>query len=133
MEYFAYASNLNREQMSKRCPGARPKFTAVLPHYKLIFSGWSQDWHGATASIKPFRGERVVGAVYEISEIDLQKLDKYEDYPRTYDHINVLVIKEDGQAVKALTYIKRQQSEESRPSPEYVAVIRKGYRDWDLE
>jgi gamma-glutamylcyclotransferase len=133
MDYFAYASNLNKQQMLKRCPDARAKFTAILPNYQLIFSGWSREWHGGTASIKPFRGAKVAGGVYEIAEKDLQKLDRAEDYPNTYDHINVLVIKEDGQAIKALTYIKRKQSDESKPSPEYLSVIRQGYRDWELE
>ena len=133
MDYFAYASNLNREQMRMRCPDAKPKFTAVLPNYKLIFSGWSREWHGGTASIKPFRGSKVVGAVYEISKKDLQKLDHYEDYPNTYGHINVMVFNEDGQAVKSITYIKQRQSDESKPAPEYLAIIRKGYKDWELE
>jgi len=133
MDYFAYASNLSLEQIRKRCPAAKPKFSAVLPNYKIIFSGWSRDWHGGTASIKPFKGEKVAGAVYEISEKDLKVLDRYEDYPNTYDHINVMVFKEDGQAVNVLTYIKRRQFDESKPSPEYLAVIRRGYRDWEIE
>jgi gamma-glutamylcyclotransferase (GGCT)/AIG2-like uncharacterized protein YtfP len=133
MEYFAYASNLNREQMRKRCPDAKPKFTATLPNYKLIFSGWSRELHGSTASIQPFRGSKVVGAVYEISEKDLQKLDRYEDYPNTCDHLNVMVFNEDDVAVKAVTYIRRRQSDESKPAPEYLAIIRQGYKDWELE
>ena len=133
MDYFAYASNLSKQQMLKRCPEAKPKFSAILPNYKLIFSGWSREWHGGTASIQPFRGSKVVGAIYEISEKDLQKLDRFEDYPNTYDHINVMVFNEDDVAVKAITYIKRRQSDESKPSPEYLAVIRKGYKDWELE
>ena len=106
MDYFAYASNLSREQMLQRCPDAKPKFSAVLPNYKLIFSGWSREWHGGTASIQPFRGAKVVGAVYEISEKDLQKLDRFENYPNTYNHANVMVFNEDDVAVKAITYIK---------------------------
>jgi gamma-glutamylcyclotransferase (GGCT)/AIG2-like uncharacterized protein YtfP len=133
MDYFAYGSNLNKQQMLKRCPDAKPKFSAILPNYKLIFTGWVREWHGGTASIKPFRGSKVAGAVYDISEKDLLKLDKYENYPVTYDRINVLLLKEDGQAVKAMTYIKRMQSDESKPSPEYLAVVRQGYRDWELE
>jgi gamma-glutamylcyclotransferase (GGCT)/AIG2-like uncharacterized protein YtfP len=133
MDYFAYASNLNRAQMRQRCPDAKPKFSAVLPNYKLIFSGWSREWHGATASIQPFRGSKVVGAVYEISEKDLQKLDRLEDYPNTYDHANVMVFNEDDQPVKAVTYIKRRQADAGKPSPEYAAIIRQGYKDWELE
>lgn len=133
MDYFAYGVNLNREQMRKCCPGAKPKFTAVLPNYKLIFSGWSRTWHGGTVSIKPYRGERVAGAVYDITEKDIQKLDRYEGCPSISERISVLLIKEDGEAVKAFTYAKRNQSDESKPAPEYMAIIRKGYRDWELE
>ena len=133
MDYFAYASNLSREQMRKLCPDAKPKFSAVLPNYKLIFSGWSREWHGGTATVQPFRGAKVVGAVYEISEKDLQKLDRFEDYPNTYTHANVMVFNEDDVAVKAVTYIKTRQAEETKPAPEYVAIIRQGYKDWELE
>ena len=133
MDYFAYASNLSLEQMLKRCPDAKPKFSAVLPNYKLIFSGWSREWHGSTASIQPFRGSKVVGAIYEISEKDLQKLDRFEDYPNTYDHATIMVFNEDDVAVKAITYIKRRQADETKPSPEYLSIIRQGYKDWELE
>jgi gamma-glutamylcyclotransferase len=133
MDYFAYGSNLNKKQMLERCPGAKPKFQAILPNYKLIFTGWSREWKGGTASIKPVRGEKVPGAVYEVSEGDLRRLDRYEDYPNTYDRINVLVIKDDGTAIKAFTYIKRRQPDETKPSPAYLAVIRQGYQDWSIE
>jgi gamma-glutamylcyclotransferase len=132
MYYFAYASNLNRKQMSERCPDAQPKFTATLPNYKLIFAGWSRKWRGGVASIKPLRGEKVVGAVYEISDRDLRLLDKHEGYPSIYNRIEVLVFTEDGDPVKAVTYVKAEQSEETRPSREYVAIIQQGYKDWEI-
>jgi gamma-glutamylcyclotransferase (GGCT)/AIG2-like uncharacterized protein YtfP len=132
MYYFAYASNLSRKQMAERCPDNQPRFRAVLPNYKLIFTGWSRQWRSGTASIKPFQGERVPGAVYEISELCLKRLDKHEGYPTVYDHINVLVITEDGEAVRAVSYIKREQSEETQPTREYLAVIQQGYHDWEI-
>jgi gamma-glutamylcyclotransferase len=46
MYYFAYGSNLSLKQMAERCPEAKPKFTAILPNYKVIFTGWSRKWHG---------------------------------------------------------------------------------------
>lgn len=133
MNYFAYGSNLSKAQMARRCPDAKPKFTAILPNYRLIFTGWSRELKSSTASIRPFIGEKVVGAVWDISDKDLQRLDRYEDYPTTYDHINVLVIDEDGVASRAMTYIKRRQSDEARPSPEYLTTIRQGYKDWGIE
>lgn len=130
--YFAYGSNLNKKQMLERCPDSQPKFTATLPNYKLVFVGWSRKWRGGVASIRPFRGERVPGAIYEVSESDLRRLDRYEGYPADYDRIKVTVFDEDGNAVEAVTYIKPKPAEETAPSKEYLALVRQGYRDWGL-
>ncbi len=37
--YIAYGSNLNVDQMSTRCPGARVAGVAGLPNYRLTFRG----------------------------------------------------------------------------------------------
>ena len=132
MYYFAYASNLSRKQMSERCPDAQPKFVATLSNYKLIFAGWSRKWHGGVASIKPFRGERVIGAIYELSERGLRQLDKYEGYPDIYTRVNVIVTDGFGSRMEAVTYIKVEQSEDTQPSKEYLAIIQQGYRDWGI-
>jgi len=132
MYFFAYAFNLSHRQMSERCPDAKPKFTATLPNFKLIFTGWSRKWHGGVASIKPLRGEKVIGAVYEISERDLRLLDKHEGYPNIYNRREVVVFPEDGESIKAVTYVRVEQSEETKPSPEYVATIQQGYKDWGI-
>ena len=132
MYYFAYASNLNRKQMRERCPESKPMFVATLPNYKLVFAGWSRQWRGGKASIKLFRGERVSGAVYEVSERDLSRLDRYEGCPGNYNRLKVTVFDEDGRSVEAVTYIKSGQLEETPPSKEYLAVIQQGYRDWEI-
>ena len=129
MYYFAYGSNLNKKQMRERCPDSKPMFIARLPNYKLVFAGWSRQRRGGVASIKPFRGERVLGAIYEVSEQCLRRLDKYES---SYNRMNVTVFDEDGDPIDAITYIKSQQSEETPPSKEYLAVIQQGYRDWRI-
>ncbi len=132
MYYFAYGANLSRKRLLEYCPDSQPRFTAALPNYKLIFTGWSRQWRSGTASIKPFQGEKVPGAVYELSERDLRLLDRHEGYPTLHNRMNVLVITEEGEAVRAVTYIKREQSEETRPTMEYLAVIQQGYRDWEI-
>ena len=131
MYYFAYASNLNRKQMTERAPDSKPKFIATLPNFKLTFTARAVK-PGGVASITPFRGEKVLGAVYEISEKDLKRLDGYEGYPTIYDRRKVTVWKETNEAVEAVTYIKIDQSRALSPSPEYLAVIQQGYRDWQL-
>jgi gamma-glutamylcyclotransferase (GGCT)/AIG2-like uncharacterized protein YtfP len=127
--YFAYASNLNKKQMQERCPECKPKFSAVLPNYKRVFAGWSRTWHGGMATIKPFRGERVHGAIYEISEAGMRLLEKYEV---GYSRLNVSVFDEDNQPHQAVTFIKSGQVEETLPSKEYAAIIKQGYRDWGI-
>lgn len=129
MNYFAYASNLNQKQMKQRCPDSRPFFTATLPHYKLVFLGWSREWHGAMASIRVFRGEKVLGAIYDVSEQCMRQLDKYES---SYTRLKVTVFNEDNVPIEAITYIKGGLLEEAKPSPEYLAVIQQGYRDWRI-
>ncbi len=129
LRYFAYASNLNQKQMKERCPDSRPLFTAVLPHYRLVFTGWSRQWRGATASIRSFRGDRVRGAVYEVPEQCLRRLDRFE---AGYQRLKVMVLGEDNEPVEAVTYIKARQEEEGTPSPQYLAVIQQGLRDWRL-
>ena len=132
MYCFAYGSNLNKKQMLERCPESKPEFVATLHNYKLVFVGWSRQWRGGVISIKPFRGGRVLGAVYEVSDSDLKRLDKYEGYPNDSNRLNVTVLDEDGDAIDAVTYIKARQSEETQPSKEYLALLQQGYRDWGI-
>ncbi len=129
MYYFAYASNLNQKQMRERCPGSKPLFVATLPNYQLVFLGWSREWHGGTASIRIFRGEKVLGAVYDVSEQCLRQLDKYES---SYNRLKVTVFNEDNEPVEAITYIKGGLLDEAKPSAEYLSVIQQGYRDWRI-
>ena len=132
MYYFAYGSNLNKKQMRERCPDSKPLFIANLPNYKLVFVGWSRQRRGGVASIKPFRGEKVRGAIYEVSEQCLRRLDSHEGYPGNYNRFKVTVFDEDGEPIEAITYIKAGQFEETKPSKEYLAVIQQGYKDWRL-
>lgn len=133
MYYFAYGSNLSRKQMLKRCPDAKPKFRVTLPDHKLIFAGRSTKWqNGGVASIKPSKGEKVVGAIYEISTKCLKSLDICEGCPRVYKHKNVTVFTESGEPVEAITYVKVNQSDETPPAQEYLDIIQEGYKDWGI-
>ena len=132
MYYFAYASNLNKKQIRERAPDSKPILVVTLPNYKLVFTGWSRQWRGGYATIKRARGEKVIGAIYEVSERDLNRLDKYEGYPTNYNRINVTVFDEDGNPIEAVTYIKAGQLEETQPSEKYLSIIQQGFRDWGI-
>ena len=130
--YFAYGSNLNKKQMKELCPDSKPVSIVTLHNYKLVFTGWSRKWRGGVASIKPFRGEKVLGAIYEISEEDLRRLDKYEGYPDNYTRAKVTVTGDLGELIEAITYVKAGPVEETPPSREYSLAIQQGYRDWGI-
>jgi len=130
--YFAYGSDLNKQQMKERCPAAKPVSIVNLHHYRLVFRGWSRKWRGGVATIQPFRGERVLGAIYEVSEEDMRQLDKYEDCPASYSRINVGVNDDFGELIEAVAYIRSGRADEAAPSKEYLAVIQQGYRDWGI-
>jgi gamma-glutamylcyclotransferase len=130
MKYFAYDSNLSKKQMLERCPDAKPLCTAVLPNYRLAFVGWSRQWHGAVATIKPECGQKVRGAIYEISNACAHRLDLYEG--ETYQRFEVTVFDQDDQPIPAFTYIKTNGLDDGQPSKEYLAVIQQGLRDWRL-
>ena len=117
--------------MAERAPDSKPKFIATLPNFKLTFTA-RPGRQGGVASITSHRGEKVLGAVYEISERDLKRLDGYEDYPTIYDRRKVTVWTETNEPVEAITYIKINQSRELKPAAEYLAVIQQGYRDWQM-
>ena len=130
MYYFAYASNLNRKQMAECCPDSKPIVAATLHHYQIVFTGWAREWRGSVASIRPIRGGKVRGAIYEVTEKCLSQLDR--DEGNDYRRLNVIVNNEDNEPMEAVTYINQKATQESKPSPQYLAVIQQGYKDWRL-
>lgn len=132
MYYFAYGVNLNRRQMAERCPEAKPYMSAVLPNYRLVFSGWSRVWRGGVASIQPSSGDKVLGGVYEITDACLARLDGYEGYPSEYTRQSLTVFPDTGPPIAAIAYMRPRQLEETKPSAEYLAAIQQGYREWGL-
>ena len=74
--YIAYGSNLSLEQMAYRCPDARVVGTAVLEGWQLVMCRF--------ATIVPNPAKNTPVLIWEISEKDEQRLDRYEGFPRLY-------------------------------------------------
>lgn len=70
--YFAYGSNMNAEQMLKRCPDSREESLVELKDYEFVI-----DARGF-ASIQQKDGRSVWGVVYLVSDEDEISLDRYE-------------------------------------------------------
>jgi gamma-glutamylcyclotransferase (GGCT)/AIG2-like uncharacterized protein YtfP len=145
--YFAYGSNLSLEQMRERI-GSKPKVIsgAYLENHRLGFTLYSKlTWKGGVADIVPEAGSKVWGAIYELTEEQLDKIDHYEGYKKGrnpkenfYNQMHVEVVDKKGVKQSCLTYQatvedeKRRKYLYHRPSEKYYEVIRKGGEDHGL-
>lgn len=139
--YFAYGSNMNPFRMRVRGVGFRSREPGRLPGYRLEFNKVPQDAPRGVgyANIVPDTRHVVEGALYEISEADLQKLDECEGYPDHYRREEVKVQRQDGSQVTATVYIANPEHVRSglRPTREYLEhlwagedVLSEGYHAW---
>ena len=124
--YFAYGSNLHKEQMKRRCSDSISVSRATLPDYELVFRG--------VADVVPAGGEKVVGALYKISVKDLVVLDRYEGFPNLYIKEIVTVETEVG-PVEAFIYVMNPHKNRWVMSPNYYYArsIEEGYQHWGLD
>ena len=124
MYYFAYGSNLHREQMKKRCPDSEPVAKVRLEGYRLCFN--------RVADIVEDEGSIVWGAIYTVSSGDIGNLDRYEGYPNFYDKLDVDVADDQGKVYRAFAYVMTSKGCQE-PSDSYYRIIEEGYRNWDLD
>ena len=79
MYYFAYGSNMNWEQMQRRCPSAKFICVAQLRDYRFAIARHSRLRKCGTSNVLAENGCVVWGIVYDIDEHDLEILDDFED------------------------------------------------------
>jgi gamma-glutamylcyclotransferase (GGCT)/AIG2-like uncharacterized protein YtfP len=130
MFYFAYGSNLDLMQMQLKCPDAQFVSTARLDGYKVCFPRRSFVRDCATISIEPDAAESVWGALYEIDDPDLKRLDEREGFrpKRERDknpryRVTVRVETSDERTVNAETYIAVPSENPGLPSPHYIGYL----------
>lgn len=116
MRYFAYGSNLNKEQMQCRCPSSKLLEVNTLEGYKLVFKLY--------ADIIPAEGKSVIGGLWEISIKDEKRLDKYEGYPYSYEKFYV----EDIMFYRMTDGVR----ESELPKTDYLERILQGFKDFGL-
>ena len=127
--YLAYGSNLHRDQMARRCPGAEVIDTASLKDYRLLFRGRRR---GAVATVEPCEGKSVPVLLWSITDADERSLDVYEGWPRLYrkEYVPVTV---NGKQHTAMMYVMNGEYELGEPNPGYYATIAHGYKDYGFD
>lgn len=128
--YIAYGSNLNVNQMKRRCPTARVVGTGFIKDYELLFKGSKT---GGYLTIEKAEGKSLPVAIWKVTETDEQALDRYEGYPTFYYkadmEINIKGIKTGKNYQKqAFVYIMHEDREIGMPSKFYVMTCLEGYK-----
>ncbi|MEO0299135.1 MAG: gamma-glutamylcyclotransferase family protein [candidate division WOR-3 bacterium] len=131
MYYFAYGSNMNHGQMKTRCPGSKFLKRAYIEGYKFVYDGYSSFRQGAVANIIKDEGCIVWGALFEIDEKCLEKLDIYEGYPTCYQREVFSVKDDEGKEYKALVYL-RNPKPVGKPSSDYKNITIEGAKQCGL-
>lgn len=122
--YIAYGSNLNLEQMKRRCPTAEVVGAAELKNWRLWFRGGG---HSAVATIEREQGAIVPVLIWRICPQDELALDRYEGAPFLYRKESLRVIV-NGERVYALVYIMNETGHPyGLPAAGYLNTIREGY------
>ena len=133
MRVFIYAENLHPNQLKKRAPEHKFLFKAYLPDHTIHFPRFSSQWRCGLASITPSPGERVWGAVFELTDEDLKILDAYDgEVPEgAFRHLEVTVMTEDEQKKLATTHAANPIGK-FRVKDDYLDFVGKGVKHWDL-
>lgn len=123
--YIAYGSNLNLEQMAKRCPTAEVAQATYLKNWRLMFRGKGT----AVATIEKYQGGKVPVLIWRLQPVDEYNLDIYEGYPHLYRK-EMLKVTVDGKRVRVMVYIMNERLHPyGTPSRSYFDTIRQGYKD----
>lgn len=124
--YFAYGSNINLDQMARRCPNAEVVGPATLNGYRLAFRSQS-----GVATILPAPAKQVKGLLWRLTPECEQSLDRYEGHPHFYykdERINVLDKAGKEYTVMAYVMSREFEWEPHMPSMPYYMGIAEGYK-----
>ena len=114
--YIAYGSNLNLEQMARRCPTAKVVGSTTLKNYRLMFRGGS---HTAVATVERNQGDEVPVLIWRLQPKDEKALDVYEGWPHLYRK-ETLRVTVNGKRLYAMIYIMNEDRRPyGAPSPQY--------------
>ena len=117
--YLAYGSNINLEQMARRCPNSKVIGTAMIPDYELEFRG--------VATIVPKKGAQVPVLMWEIDQQDEINLNHYEGFPRHYRK-EIFEMEVNGKMREGMAYLMNYKGI-APPTAQYYNGIKKGYED----
>lgn len=133
--YIAYGSNLNIQQMQRRCPGARVIGTPEIENYRLLFKG---SRTGSYLTIEPKEGSSVPVAAWSVTDGDEAALDRYEGFPAFYYKAEMRLPIKGIRTGKVrmrnvFVYIMHEERPLGLPSEFYLETCLQGYRNFRFD
>jgi hypothetical protein len=125
MLHFAYASNMSRELMRPRCPGAVELGPAFLEDHRFFITA------DGFASVASRAGARIHGVFWRLTPRDRVALDRYEGVSFGLYRPVTLSVRFARTRVSALVYFARSRRS-GRPKPGYMELVWKSARDHGL-
>jgi gamma-glutamylcyclotransferase (GGCT)/AIG2-like uncharacterized protein YtfP len=116
--YFAYGANINADDMSWRCPRARPVGVFELHNWQLELY--------CHATIEPKQGSSVHGILWELTPECEQALDRFEGFPSYYTKRTW------NQGGQWFFFYEMTDPKSGKPSQGYIRGIANGYDQWQL-
>ena len=139
---FAYGSNMNRSRMESRCPSACFVCIAVLRDHRLCFPRSRKNRTTGVAGVEACKDAKVWGVIYDISESDIERLDRIEGFTRKCEECEndanayvrrKLYVHADNKAPMCVsTYMACPQENPPLPDGEYKQTIVAGAKYWGL-
>lgn len=143
MLYFAYGSNLDRDDLARWCgerglddPGLIPVGPAFLPDRRLAFTHRSTTRGGGVLDVPPSVGSAVEGVLFRVAGEDaLRTLDRKEGEGHAYRRLDAVALTDDGAEVRAFAYEVAPEHRQPfvEPPASYLDVVRRGYDAFDLD
>lgn len=105
--YFAFGSNLDREQMERRTGPIIERLPAHVDGWELVFNKEAIDGEAGYANIVRAAGGRVEGLLYRVDEAGMRKLDAAEGVlGKHYIRVDLPVTRNDtGELVPSVVYL----------------------------
>lgn len=123
--YAAFASNLDPNLMSERCPYSPLRGTGWIVGWRLTFGGEELGWEGSMATVvedPADPGNQVFVALYDISPKDIERLDEWEFIDQgVYRKIQVRVQTLDGEQLAWMYVLNAYEG--GLPSARYLGIL----------
>ena len=136
VKYFAYGSNLDLPQMKRRCPSSKLISKGSLSGYRLTFNRFSSGWGGGVADVIQDQGSKVWGLVFELSDTDLERLDRYEGYHKDwtslYERWQAIIETPNGLVSDVWVYTVVEKQKFVKPTIEYLQIIKDAAVKWNF-